>query len=361
MSKRDIFLAAESFMTGRGGICRVARLMARVLGEECQGGSCRAQLLALNDERANSDLDLPARTATGSRLRFTCEVQRARLRSSHFLYDSLGMSRAYAPVPVFRQPFLTWMMGIEVWEQARPDRLRAARRADVLLSISEYTRARADALHKGFAHTKVCWLGTEQDEAPDVSCQSVGPPTVLIVAQIYEDGGYKGHHELIQAWPEVVSCIPDARLVVVGTGPGLSVLQRVAAQSGVEEQMTFHGFVPEEDMDAVWREATVFAMPSRGEGFGLTYIEAMRYGIPVIASVHDAGQEINVDGETGYNVNLDISDELLERLIFLLKNSDQAAKLGQQGQRRWAEHFRYSAFRERFRPLLSDFLVSNGV
>jgi phosphatidylinositol alpha-1,6-mannosyltransferase len=82
----------------------------------------------------------------------------------------------------------------------------------------------------------------------------------------------------------------------------------------------------------------------------------MRHGLPVVASVHDAGQEVNLDGRTGYNVNMDDPEELPERLIRLLGNPDHAAALGANGRERWAEHFRYSAFRERFRPHLREFL-----
>jgi phosphatidylinositol alpha-1,6-mannosyltransferase len=93
-------------------------------------------------------------------------------------------------------------------------------------------------------------------------------------------------------------------------------------------------------------------MPSRGEGFGLTYIEAMRWGIPVIASVHDAGQEVNVHGETGLNVSLDSPTALRDALVELLRDRNLARSMGANGQRRWREHFCYSAFRKRFAPEL---------
>ena len=86
----------------------------------------------------------------------------------------------------------------------------------------------------------------------------------------------------------------------------------------------------------------------------------MRRGVPLVASVHDAAPEINLDGVTGFNVNLDKPDELPERLIFLLKNPDHAALLGHNGQMRWREHFRYSCFRERFLPFLREFLQMRG-
>jgi phosphatidylinositol alpha-1,6-mannosyltransferase len=100
-------------------------------------------------------------------------------------------------------------------------------------------------------------------------------------------------------------------------------------------------------------------MPSRGEGFGLVYIEAMRHGLPIIASIHDAGQEINLDSQTGYNVNLDRPAELPERLIDLLSNPDRAAAMGRNGQQHWARQFSYDAFRKRFVPLLKEFIETS--
>jgi phosphatidylinositol alpha-1,6-mannosyltransferase len=120
------------------------------------------------------------------------------------------------------------------------------------------------------------------------------------------------------------------------------------------------GFVPDHALEACYAQATVFAMPSRGEGFGLVYIEAMRHGLPVIASVHDAAPEVVRDGQTGYTVNLDRPEELPERLIHLLKDRAHGQQLGQNGQRRWAEHYRYCHFQERFRPILLEFLKGHG-
>ena len=136
----------------------------------------------------------------------------------------------------------------------------------------------------------------------------------------------------------------------------LDAVRQNATRSPVADAIEMRGFVPEAQMDAVWAESTAFAMPSLGEGFGLVYIEAMRQGLPVIGSIHDAASEVNVDGETGYNINLQNPPELPDRIIHLLRNRDASDQLGQRGRQRWQQHFRYGAFRERFLPHLQTFL-----
>jgi phosphatidylinositol alpha-1,6-mannosyltransferase len=350
----NVFLGAATLRAGNGGIARVARLMDRVLAEEVAAGRLKAQAASYLDDNL-PDLHLPVFTARGSKPRFVWEVHKAALSFDHFLYDSLSMVRAHCRLPLLRRPSLSWICGIEVWENAPPPRIPHARRTDVLVSISDYTRERADRLYGGFARAQVCWLGTETDDITPLPSLGDRRPTVLILGRM-DELNYKGHNELIDCWPKVVSAVRDARLLIVGSGPNQGELRRRAAASSAAEAIVFTGFVPEEDMPKIWAETTVFAMPSRGEGFGLVYIEAMRQGLPVVASIHDAAPEVNLEGTTGYNVDLNEADQLPERLIHLLKNPDQAAILGRNGQKRWRDYFAYSAFKKRFLPILATFL-----
>ena len=358
MDRPRVLLAAESLCPGHGGINRVARLLVRTLGTLIdQGEIDLAQALTLNDRMLPGDLPFGGRTARGSRLRFVADVHRAALGHTHVIYDFLGMARAHPKTPFLRRPFAVWLHGIEVWEQLRPERYAAAERATTLFCNTHYTRDRAEHLHGGFARAEVCWLATESNQPGPVRKGAPDPPTVLILGTISHEQAYKGHDALIACWPEVTRRVPDARLMIVGSGPRLPEVQALAAASPVAGRIEFRGFVPEPDLDAIWDQASVFAMPSRGEGFGLVYIEAMQRGIPVLASVHDAAKEINLDGETGYNVDLDRPDELPERLIRLLDDPAHAAALGANGRQRWAAHFTHAAFVQRFSPLLRDFLA----
>jgi phosphatidylinositol alpha-1,6-mannosyltransferase len=349
-------LGATSLMAGGGGIARVARLMGKALAPEVAEGRVRLRTISLYDRDRTSDLGLDVMAARGSQVCFTAAIHLAALGNTHFLYDSLAMTRAHQRLPIWRRPLLAWIHGIEVWETARDIRVRASRRADVLVANSAYTRERAERVHGGFARAEVCWLGTEGDAPSSLARPLGGPPTVLMLGRL-EQGRDKGHRALIACWPAVVSAVPDARLLIVGTGSDLEDIRERVAVSPVAGRIELRGFVAEADVEEVWAQATVFAMPSRGEGFGLVYVEAMRHGVPVVASVHDAAPEINVEGETGYNVDLDRPAELPERIIHLLRNPALASELGARGRTRWAQHFRFSAFRQRFLPLVRRFVA----
>lgn len=350
-----IFFGAQSFSPTNSGIARLARLTSKVLAEEAAAGRLEAACAALGD-RSSRNGGLPVRGARGSRLRFVAQIQRASLTSSHMLYDFLGMARAHQFIPFRRIPFMTWLCGIEVWEAARPERLRMAERAGRLLAISEYTRERAGALHPELRGAHVCWPGTEQSEAASGGAPVESrEPVALFVGRIDEGGGYKGAKELIEAWPKVVSSLPGARLLIVGDGPGREAVDRLIRSSAASGSIERLNFVQDGELERIWKRARAFAMPSRGEGFGLVYAEAMRQGVPVIASVHDAGDEINRHGETGFNVNLDRKDELPEALITVLRDDRTAREFGEAARERWARHFSYGAFRERFVPQLRAF------
>ena len=156
-------------------------------------------------------------------------------------------------------------------------------------------------------------------------------------------------------WPQVVSRVPSARLLVVGTGAHKRHLEETFGDLIDRGQVEFKGFVPDGEMNEIWRQADVLAMPSRGEGFGVVYVEAMRQGLPVVASVHDAAHEININGQTGFNVSLDDPADLVARLVELLATPPLARRMGSAGFRRWEQNFTFSRFRDRFAAQVREF------
>jgi phosphatidyl-myo-inositol dimannoside synthase len=306
------------------------------------------------DAELSPDIALPTQLAHGSKLRFALRAVQAGTSVSQFVYDACHLAQVHRLPCLRKKPYLTFLCGIELWEDGKPQYVRVTKRAGSIVAISRYTLRRAEASHGRFPQAQVCWLATESDSPAELATMK-GPPEILIVGRL--DEAYKGHDDVIRCWDRVTSVVPDAVLRIVGRGPRLPELRRLAGSLCSAARIHFEGFVPEFRLEELYSQATVFCMPSRGEGFGLVYIEAMRHGLPVVASIHDAAPEIVLDGQTGYLVDLDHKDDLPERLIGLLRDDDLARRLGRAGQQRWMEHFRYSAFRARFRPILQEFLA----
>ncbi len=341
-------MAAQYLRPGNGGIAEVARVTTKALARR------RAvQALACLEPAEFSLEGVPVRAYRGNRARFLLGLEAASFSSRRFLYDFAGTARS-AGLLFPRRPYAVWAHGIEVWDEVREDRRRALARADLVLVNSAYTLERASPTLGPLRNVRLCRLGAYDDVVPAESGPSKGPPTVLLLGRL-ETGLPKGQGVLISLWPRVVAAVPDARLLLVGRGPALETARALARASSAAASIEVAGFVPEEGIDAVWARATAFAMPSLTEGFGLVFIEAMRRGLPVIASRADAGAEVNVDGVTGYTLDRDKPEAWVEAIVEWLRDRDRAAALGAAGQARWRAEFCFSAFAARLNAAMAEF------
>lgn len=351
-----LFFGATLLKAGAGGIARVARMTARSLIES----NFKTDVYSLLDGNPAEISEQAIPTAHGNRARFIFKCSLASLNHTHFIYDAVGIARAHGKFALRQRPYAVWIHGIEVWSALSEERRQVLQQASLVLSNSSFTLQRVQEMHGELPQARLCWLATEDDDIPTMLPDRSGPPTVLIVGRVDEDRFEKGHQELIHAWPKVTAAVPDARLVMAGSGSGYQRLLDEVKSSSAARSIDVLGYVPEEKINELWLKSHIFAMPSRKEGFGIVYAEAMRFGLPVIASVHDAGAEVNLHGQTGFNVNLDRPGELEDQIITLLRNPDLAHSLGQAGQRRWFQNFRYSAFNTRFSRHFGEFVGARG-
>jgi glycosyltransferase involved in cell wall biosynthesis len=154
-------------------------------------------------------------------------------------------------------------------------------------------------------------------------------PTILSVARQYPR---KDTATLLHALRIVLREIPETHLRIVGGGPELPRLRALAHELRIESSVTFHGAVPEDD--AVRRryfEAQVFCLPSRQEGFGIVFLEAMAAGLPIVAARAGAVPEVVPEGEAGILVPPRAPERLAEALILLLRNPARRAQMGAAG------------------------------
>jgi phosphatidylinositol alpha-1,6-mannosyltransferase len=129
---------------------------------------------------------------------------------------------------------------------------------------------------------------------------------------------YKGHRQMIDAWRSVLKRAPGARLRIVGAGDLRGELEQRARDRAIAGSVEFLGAASESDKQRLIAQCRVLAMPSRGEGFGLAYLEAMRMGRPCLVSTVDGGREVVAPPTAGLAVDPGNSIEVAEGVARLL-------------------------------------------
>ena len=291
------------------------------------------------------------------KLRFGLDLasRQAISRPRCVVFSHLGLAQMEDYVPeAFQVPYAIFLHGIEVWRPLEPRELDVLRGASLRIANSAFTAQAAKAANPGIGDIEVCPLSLPKRarHAAAGDASRYFSRSVLVVGRLASSERYKGHEQLLRCWPAVTARVPDAELVIAGDGDDLPRLKSIAADAGVSASVRFTGFLTREDLDAEYGNAALFAMPSRGEGFGIVYLEAMAHGLACIGSIHDAASEVIVDGETGVLVDPDNTLSLSQSIATLLTAPDLRMAMGAQGRTRVDRHFRYEHFRDRVTSLL---------
>lgn len=367
---RILVLMPEIGARRGGGILQVGRSVLRMLSAKQEEGGVECRILSLGRPEEDGESQAicqawgPRLQCYGAgRMRFSasCLAQMAAW-ADVVVFTHLGLASLLSVVPrPLRPASLTLIYGLDVWRTLNRRHARALRHSDVVVGISQYTIRRAREFNPWLDGVRHCPLGIRDDLAGDGEAglqAALGfTPTcrdILIVGRMAKGEGQKGHRELIQAMARVVREIPAARLIIAGSGDDVDTYREMARRTSAAERILFCGYVPDPLLRTLYRRVGVFAMPSRQEGFGLVYLEAMAAGLPCVASPWDAAGEVVLDGQTGVLVDPADQNALVHALTTLLSDEDLRKRLGRQGRKRFEEQFTETAFHQRFWALLEE-------
>jgi teichuronic acid biosynthesis glycosyltransferase TuaC len=199
---------------------------------------------------------------------------------------------------------------------------RSSRR---VICISERVREQVLEGTGSSCRTSVVYNGVDSELfAPGIVPPS-GGPIVLSVGNLIP---IKGHEFLIRAVAAIGSDFPDLTLEIIGRGAEQSRLQALARDVGIGNRVRFLGIRSRQEVAAAMRRCAVFALPSRYEGLGCVYLEAMSAGKPVIGCRGQGIAEIIQHGSNGFLVGADNEKELALALAMLLRDEPRRRTLG---------------------------------
>jgi glycosyltransferase involved in cell wall biosynthesis len=249
--------------------------------------------------------------------------------------------------------------GIEAWTPPRPWS-RAFAAVDAAIFVSEFTKKRflswGSARAAYILPNSVDLARFRPGEKPAALLDRYGlrgKKVILSLGRLEpKERGLKGFEKIIGALPAVARDVPEAVFVLAGGGADRAYYERLAENAGVKERVVCTGYVSEDEKPALYRLADVYAMPSRGEGFGIVYLEALASGVPVVGSTADAGREVLRNGGWGILADPDDPKDVERALVRALRSPVRVPVEA-------VREYSIERFRENCRRILVD-LRKNG-
>ncbi len=223
------------------------------------------------------------------------------------------MPIAYLARMIMRAPLLLITHGIDVWRPTRSTLVNyLVRKVDAFISVSELTKRRFISW-SGISPSKGRILPncfdpssfTPGTKNPDLLRHYglEGKTVLLTTGRLASEERAKGFDEIIELLPELRKQIPNIAYLIIGDGNDKARLEEKVRQLKVRDLVVFTGYVNESEKTAHYRLADAYVMPSRGEGFGIVYLEAMACGIPAVGSAVDGSKEALRGGALGILVD----------------------------------------------------------
>lgn len=352
---KALILATDLFT--RGGIARYTYTLASSLGGVL--GPENVDVLCFwdwgssdhrpSEFRVIGMVSSRGRAGVLSRLQFLLKAASAGTRG----YDLVVANHvALAPVAALMKlaygtPYWVACHSVEVWWGTSRLRRAALKKANLILPVSRYT---ADTIEKmdGIQPSRVkvvynaipnSFARLLASDSPPVTIAAPEQkrPLLLSVCTFAKGNEFKGVDTVLQALPKILKTLPSLQYVIVGEGEIRAKLEKIAAQLGVAENVSFVGEVTDAELADFYRRCDAFVLPSRGqelrgeiggEGFGRVYVEAALAGKPVIGSRCGGASEAVLDGKTGLLVNPASTDEVAGAVLAILGNPRLAADMG---------------------------------
>jgi glycosyltransferase involved in cell wall biosynthesis len=340
-------------------VCAVLQEMADNLGQPC----C---LFSLNDPEGMHQMEV-----AGRRFNFR-GFGRKKGRFVRAVLSKIFKSRLvyiahpnFAPLGLLckslnpRLRYVVTAYGVEVWNPMPKLNRMGLKSAHALTSISDFT-ARKMVKMQGVNPNKIavipCIIREDLLNAnghgtqPDANSRKV----LLTVGRLAASERLKGLDEVILSLHRVAREVPETVYMIVGDGDDRKRLEDLVKEHDLSDRVIFTGVVSDEELIGFYKRCDVFLMPSRQEGFGIVFLEAMAFEKPVIGGNHGGTPEVIIDNETGFLVEHGDINALADRIIRLLRDGELCKRMGEAGRRRVEENYTFDPFRKRLISFLSQ-------
>lgn len=370
MAKHKVLFLTLRVFSATGGIEKICKIASRALGElKTEGFFESLKIFSMYDTPAETDSRYTSKSffsGFGSNklvfvIRSVIEILKSNtVILSHINLLSVGyIGKILSP----QTNLLMYAHGIEVWGPLSARRIKMLHKCDRIVAVSQYTKNRmVEQYH--LPAEKIIVLNNCLDPylptpiltgKDDVLMTKYGftsgDHVLMTLTRLSSKELYKGYDNVLLSVNALKEKFPGIKYLIVGRYDDAEKarLDTIIKQYDLQQHVFFTGYVPDEDLARHYSLADVYVMPSKKEGFGIVFIEAMYYRLPVIAGNKDGSADALCNGELGLLVNPDNQEEINKAIEKMLLNKHQYKP----DQNKLLQLFSYNSYKENLKKFFN--------
>ncbi|MFW6129848.1 MAG: glycosyltransferase family 4 protein [Atribacterota bacterium] len=262
--------------------------------------------------------------------------------------------------------YLVLTHGIDVWKIKNKSKIKALKKADLIITVSRFTKEKIEKQVPNvsnklkilpnmidgnifYPENKSKYLRKKHNIASN-------DKVLLYVGRL--DEKEKGIYTTINAFKKVLKKIPNIKLIIVGHGKYLRYMRKYVKDKNIKNKVILTGFVNSIDrLREYYNLCDIFIMPSKKEGFGIVFLEALACGKPVIGGIKDGSVDALQNGEVGILVDPDNEEEISNSILNVF-NKDVPDRLLDSTylREKTLENYGISNFRNVIKKLIGEIL-----
>lgn len=367
-----MLLTLQTF-SSTGGIQKMTRTLAFSLNQVCNEKQWAFKTFSAYD--ADDDLMtqyIPAENFKGFKIKrasFVLNTLKEAKRTDIIILSHINLAIVGLLIKMINPKCKIWLIahGIEVWRQLSAVQRKIVNKSDKIICVSEFTKQQMIKQHQTDAE-KCVVLNNAIDPFMKLPATFGKParlmekynlemtdPVVFTLTRLAATEQYKGHELVIRAVADLKDRFPKVKYILSGQYDKAEEIRinELIEEYGVAGSVILTGFIEEKELPDHFLLADVFALPSKKEGFGIVFIEAMACGVPVICGNVDGSIDAIRNGELGKAVNPENQADLEHAISASLQSAPSTSQQRINLQKMCLKYFNESCYRDNLRLLLS--------
>ncbi len=371
MKHNDILFVTLKIFSATGGIEKVCRVAGKALYEHSIENNLTIQVYAMHGMKNASERNryFPSelfRGFGGNKIKCILASIRKGIKSRIILVSHINLLPIAWVIKMISPStkVLLFAHGIEVWQPLGRFKKMMLNSCDRIISVSNFTNDKIQELHQ--IPKEKCFVlnncldpflpipGKLDRELNLRKRYGIGEKELLLftLTRLSAKERYKGYDFVMEALVHLKKEYPGIRYLLAGSydKEEKEFLDNHIQKLGLQEQVLMPGFIADDEIAAHFSMADIYVMPSRKEGFGIVFIEAMYYGLPAIAGNRDGSVDALCNGKLGLLVNPTDVQEIREAIEKMLANMN-AYKPNRE---LLLQHFSFSNYKSKFIKMLNS-------